>query len=71
MSLEYGSTARVCASKKLLYHKPISPSSAGALDSSGVYLKCSSMRWKPARKSAKRSRPIAAITDRPIAESTE
>ncbi len=66
-----GGRPRVSAPKKSLYHKPIRPRSAGALDSSGVYLKCSSTRWNPARKSAKRSRPMAAITARPIAESTE
>src|ERR1700744_2133874 len=70
-SLEYGSTARACASKKFEYHSPIRPSSTGALDSSGAVLKCSSMRWNPDRKSANASRPIAAITESPIAESTE
>ena len=57
MSLEYGSTARVCAPKKLLYHKPISPSSAGALASSGAVRKCSSTRWKPGQEVGE---PLAA-----------
>src|SRR6201999_3847158 len=71
MSLEYGNTARACASKKSEYHSPIKPSSTGALDSSGAVLKCSSTMWNPDRKSAKASRPMTAITDSPIAESTE
>ena len=71
MSLEYGSTARDCAPKNSLYQSPMRPSSAGALASSGAVRKCSSTMWNPARKSANRSRPMAAITDNPIAESTE
>src|SRR5579884_2860059 len=71
MSFEYGSTARDCAPKKLEYHNPMSPSKAGALDCSGALLKCWSTMWKPDRKSANRSRPTAAITEIPIAESTE
>ena len=43
----------------------------GALRSRGWVRKCSSTMWKPSRNSAKRSLPIAAITDSPIAESTE
>src|ERR1700758_5789689 len=56
---------------KFEYHSPIRPSSTGALDASGTVLKCSSTIWNPDRKSAKASRPLAAITDSPIAESTE
>ena len=70
-SLEYGSTARVSAPKKSEYHRPISPSSAGAFCARGAVAKCRSTMWKPDRKSANASRPITAITDSPIAESTE
>jgi len=47
------------------------PSSAGALDSSGAVAKWVSTMWKPDRKSAKASRPITAMRERPMAESTE
>ena len=49
----------------------IRPSMSGALRSAGAVAKCSSTVRNPARNSANRSRPIATITDRPIAESTE
>ncbi len=39
--------------------------------SSGAVRKCSSIAWNPASISPNRSRPIAIIVDRPIAESIE
>ena len=43
----------------------------GRFCSNGAVRKCSSIAWKPASSSAKRSGPIASIVERPIAESIE
>ena len=47
------------------------PISTGRFRSSGVVRKCSSIAWKPASSSRKRSGPTASIVERPIAESIE
>ena len=67
----YGRTARVCAPKKSRYQTPSSPISTGMLRSNGAVRKCSSIAWKPASISRKRSGPMASISDRPMAESNE
>ena len=54
-----------------MFQMPIMPRTIGALRVGGRVRKCSSMVWNPARNSAKWSRPMAIISDRPIAESTE
>ena len=67
----YGMTPNVCAPKKSAYQTHSIPMSTGRLRSSGVVRKCSSIAWKPARSSRKRSGPIASIVESPIAESIE
>ena len=43
----------------------------GRFSSSGVVRKCSSIACMPARNSANCSGPIATMSERPMAESTE
>ncbi len=43
----------------------------GRFSSSGVVRKCRSIAFMPARNSANCSLPIATMSERPIAESTE
>jgi hypothetical protein len=54
-----------------MYQTPRRPRSTGRLRSKGADRKCSSRARKPARNSLNQSGPIATISDRPIAESTE
>ncbi|CPU65647.1 Uncharacterised protein [Mycobacteroides abscessus] len=61
----------MCASRKFTYQTLSSPMRTGTLRSNGVRRTCSSIAWKPASSSAKRSGPIAIASDVPIAESTE
>ncbi len=71
MCSEYGSTASVCAPKKLLYQTVSSPMSMGRFFSGGAVRKCSSISWKPVSRSRKLSGPMAIMVERPIAESME
>ena len=70
-SCAYGSTAFEWAPNTLWYHTPSMAMITGRLCSKGAVRKWVSMVWKPARKSANSSGPMAIISDRPMAESTE
>ena len=54
-----------------MFQIPIMPRTMGPFCPAAVVRKCSSTVCKPARKSAKCSRPMEIISDSPIAESTE